>query len=75
MPFDGGIPLMEDGPGVNQRLGGAEELLHQVQALILLRPFNCSHFMRRHTAHVFHENIWLRYEVAFSVYVDSHEDF
>jgi hypothetical protein len=28
MPFDGGIPLMEDGPGVNQRLGGAEELLH-----------------------------------------------
>ncbi len=34
----GGIPLVEDGPGVHHGLGGPEELLHQQQALVLHRP-------------------------------------
>jgi hypothetical protein len=37
----GGIPLVEDGPGVHHGLGGPEELLHQQQALVLHRHFGC----------------------------------
>jgi hypothetical protein len=35
--FDGGVPLIEDGPGVHQRFGGPEKLLHQQQSLVLNR--------------------------------------
>ena len=37
MPLDGGIPLVKDGPGVQERLGGPEKLLHQQQAFVLHR--------------------------------------